>query len=90
MSDQKAIREKIIDTIRAVEPTLGNVPISDTASLVDLNMDSLRLVELGVLLEENFGREVRFDEWLEQERARGADAYLLKSLITFISEAASI
>jgi acyl carrier protein len=89
MSDRAVIREKTIDTIRAVEPDLAEALITDATSLADLKMNSLRLIELGVLLEDAFGKGVRFDEWLEQERARSGTAYTLESLITFISKAAS-
>jgi len=89
MSDRAVIREKTIDTIRAVEPNLAEVRITDATSLADLKIDSLRLIELGVLLEDTFGTSVRFDEWLEQERARNGTAYTLESLIAFISKADS-
>jgi acyl carrier protein len=89
MSDRAAIREKIVDTIRTVEPSLAGVRITEATNFADLNMDSLRLIELGVLLEDNFGKGVRFDEWLEQERARGAAAYSLDSLVTFVSKTAN-
>lgn len=72
-----------------VEPSLTDVPMTEATSLADLNMDSLRLIELGVLLEEAFGKSVRFDDWIELERARSTDAYTLGSLITFISKAAT-
>jgi len=88
MSDRAAIREKIVDTIRTVEPSLADVRITEASNFADLKMDSLRLIELGVLLEDNFGKSVRFDDWLEQERARGAAAYWMDSLITFIANAA--
>lgn len=89
MSDRALIRNKIIDTIRSVEPNLAQVQITDATSLADLKMDSLRLIELGVLLEDNFGKNVRFDEWLEQGRALGPGGYSLDSLITFIAKAAA-
>lgn len=89
MSDLSMIRERIVDTLRAVEPNLANARLTETTTLADLKLDSLRLIELGVLLEDNFGKGVRFDEWLEQERARGGDAaYSLESLIGFISKTA--
>jgi acyl carrier protein len=88
MSDLAAvIREKIIDAVRRVEPKLASVRITEATSLQDLNMDSLRLIELGVMVEDNFGQGVRFDEWIEQERARSDNAYSLASLISFVSKA---
>lgn len=91
MSDLSMIRDKIVDTLKAVEPNLTDVRLTDTTTLADLKLDSLRLIELGVLLEDSFGKGVRFDEWLEQERARGGtEAYSLESLIAFVSKAARV
>lgn len=87
MSDLAAIREKVIDTIRKAEPKLASVRMTDSTSLTDLNMDSLRLIELGVLVEDEFGHGVRFDDWIEQERSRGEHAYSLESLTAFVSKA---
>jgi acyl carrier protein len=89
MSDRAAIREKIVTTLCQIEPGLADVRMTEATSLADLNMDSLRLIELGVLLEDDFGKGVRFDEWLEGERARGPGAYSLDSLITFIAKTAN-
>ncbi|MFL6650365.1 MAG: acyl carrier protein [Sulfurifustaceae bacterium] len=89
MSDLSMIREKIVDTLRAVEPNLADTRLTDATTLADLKLDSLRLIELGVLLEDNFGKGVHFDQWLEQERGRGGTtAYSLESLIAFISKTA--
>lgn len=88
MSDSAiAIREKIIDSVRKVEPKLESVRISEGTSLSELNMDSLRLIELGVMVEDNFGQGVSFDEWIEQERARTDNAYTLESLVNFVFKA---
>jgi acyl carrier protein len=89
MFDRATTREKISAIIGRVEPSLADVPMTEATTLSDLNMDSLRLIELGVLLEEAFGKSMRFDDWIELERARGANAYALGSLITFISQAAA-
>jgi acyl carrier protein len=86
MSDRSVIQEKIVAVIRTVEPSLAEVPMPETVSFSALNLDSLRLIELGVLLEDAFGESVRFDDWLELERAKGSEAYSLGSLITFISK----
>jgi acyl carrier protein len=83
-----AIREKIIDSVKKVEPKLASENITDATRLSDLNIDSLRLIELGVMVEDNFGQGVSFDDWIEQERARGHNAYTVESLVTFVSKAA--
>jgi acyl carrier protein len=90
MLDRAAIREKVAATMCVVEPSLVGVPMTEATSLADLNMDSLRLIELGVLLEEAFGKSVRFDDWIELERARSTNAYTLGSLITFISKTTTV
>jgi acyl carrier protein len=86
MSERLAIQEKIVVAVRAVEPSLAEVSMPETVSFTDLNLDSLRLIELGVLLEDAFGESVRFDDWLELERAKKSGAYSLGSLIDFISK----
>lgn len=89
MSDRNAVRDRIIQTIRTVQPALAEVNITEETSLSDLQVDSLHLIEVGVLLEDNFGAGVRFDEWLEQERAKSTNAYSMASLVSFVSEAAT-
>lgn len=88
MHDREAIREKIVSAIEGVEPELAQVQITEATSLADLKLDSLRLIELGVLLEDSFGAEMRFDDWIEQERARSDDAFSMESLISFIAGSA--
>jgi acyl carrier protein len=87
MLDRADIQKKVIENLHAVEPSLAETHISEATRLADLRMDSLRLVELGVLLEDAFGDSVRFDDWLERERQGGDEAYSLESLIDFIAEA---
>jgi acyl carrier protein len=87
MSDTPVIREKIIDVIHGIDPDLRSAHIIDSTSLADLNIDSLRLIELGVLLEDRFGVHMRLDEWIDQERGRPDTPYSLGSLVSFVSKA---
>lgn len=87
MSETTTIRETIIGCIRQLDPRHADTAIADSMSLEDLNIDSLRLIELGVLVEDSFGGKVRFDPWLEAERARPGDgrAFLLQSLVDYVA-----
>lgn len=87
MSETTTIRDTIIDCIRRLDPRHANTVITDTMSLEDLSIDSLRLIELGVLVEDSFGGKVRFDPWLEGERARAGEgrAFLLQSLVDYVA-----
>ncbi|HBK56898.1 MAG TPA: hypothetical protein DDZ76_11550 [Xanthomonadales bacterium] len=87
MTDRTEIREKILKTLITVQPNLADATIEEHTSLSDLRVDSLHLIEVGVLLEDTFGSAVRFDEWLERERAKTDNAYALSSLVDYVSEA---
>jgi len=85
MTDFNVIREALVGCIRQLDPRHASATITDATSLEDLNIDSLRLIELGVLVEEKFDGKVRFDPWLDQERAReGSGAFLLGSLVKHV------
>ena len=81
------IREIIHRCVSEVEPQLKNLEFTDDTTLPELGLDSLKLIETGVRLEDAFGDSVPFDEWLEQERQKqGSSAFKLASLISFIEE----
>jgi acyl carrier protein len=60
--------------------------ISEETSLVNFDIDSLKLIELGLRLEKEFGDQVALDEWIEQETQRESNAFFVSSLITFIQQ----
>jgi acyl carrier protein len=81
------IRTLIHQCLSEVEPQLKNLDLTEETALPELGLDSLKLIEVGVRLEDAFGDSVRFDNWLEQERTKqGASAFKLGSLISFIEE----
>ena len=49
----------------------------------------MRLVELGVRLEQMFGERVILDDWIDQEAVRGDEGYTVGSLVSFIEKSVS-
>lgn len=81
------ILNKICEVLLEINPTLTTSQISEETSLVDFDIDSLKLIELGLHLEKEFGAQVALDEWIEQESRRESNAFSLSSVITFIQHA---
>jgi acyl carrier protein len=63
--DLRAVQEQAVRIVVAMAPRRVEQPTPDTRLAEDFGYDSLRLVELGIALEEHFGVEVD---------AAGADA----------------
>lgn len=82
------ILNKICGVLLEINPTLKTSEISEETSLVDFDIDSLKLIELGLHLEKEFGEQVALDEWIEQETEKESDTFLVSSLITFIEKVA--
>ena len=83
------ILNKIGEVLLEINPALTISQISEETSLVKFDIDSLKLIELGLRLEKEFGQQVALDEWIEQETQRESDAFSLSSLITFIQQASN-
>ena len=82
------ILNKVCGVLHEINPTLKISEISEETSLVDFDIDSLKLIELGLHLEKEFGEQVALDEWIEQETEKESDTFLVSSLITFIQKVA--
>jgi acyl carrier protein len=75
------VRKSIVD----VDPRLEGISFHPETTLAELRLDSLKLIEVGVRLEDAFGDNIHFDEWLESERAKPeAEAFRVGSLVSFI------
>lgn len=83
------ILNKIGKVLLEINPALTISQISEDTSLVNFDIDSLKLIELGLRLEKEFGDQVLLDEWIEQETQRENNAFSVSSLITFIQQAAN-
>lgn len=81
-------RAEILERIRALavetRPDLDPSAITESATFATLGLDSIRMVELGVRLEQMFGEGVVLDDWIDEEAARGGEGYTVGSLLTFI------
>jgi acyl carrier protein len=81
-------RAQILDQVRELaittSPELKASDITEAATFGTLGLDSVRMVELGVRLEEMFGPKVVLDDWIDQEAARDGESYTVKSLVAFI------
>ena len=81
-------RGHILDRVRALaidtNPDLKGTEITEAATLGTMGLDSVRMVELSVRVEEVFGATVVLDDWIDQESARGDGNFTVGSLVTFI------
>lgn len=84
--NRQDIKNKLQESMVAVNPKLAGVPLDDATSLADLGLNSLKLIELGVRLEDSFGNEIGFDNWIEQERGKSGVAFQVGSLVSFLAE----
>lgn len=80
------IVNKICEVLLEINPTLTASQISEETSLVDFDIDSLKLIEFGLRFEKEFGEQVPLDEWIEQESRRESEAFSVSSLIAFIQQ----
>jgi acyl carrier protein len=79
-----AVRATILDTIS----DLSEAEITEDSSFQTLGFDSLKLVELGVRVENLFGPEVVLDDWVDQELQKGAKGFTMSSFLDFIQRVA--
>ena len=82
--DRARILEQLRELAIATSPELKASDITETATFGTMGLDSVRMVELGVRLEELFGPTVVLDDWIDQEAARDGENYTVQSLVTFI------
>ena len=81
-------RTEILDSARAalvrVRPELASIDISETTTLAEMGIDSIRMIEVGVHLEDLIGSEIDFDAWIDQEREKEEGDFLLGSLVSYL------
>lgn len=75
-----AVKTAILET----SSTLSGSDVTETSSFQTLGFDSLKLVELGVRVENLFGEGVVLDDWVEQESQKGAQGFTMGSFLDFI------
>ena len=76
------VLQQIITLSQRVAP-----PIDPTPRLVDLGIDSLRLMELTGDLERALAvPRLPIEDWLDQEAARGEDGFRVASLVSLCAE----
>lgn len=85
--EHSEILERVSGIMVETNPELGLASVAPEATLGTLGLDSIKLVELGVRLEQAFGDEVVLDDWVDQEKAREGDAFTVGSLVAFIARA---
>jgi len=83
-TDRATILDRVKELAIETSPELKASDITETATFGTMGLDSVRMVELGVRLEELFGPNVVLDDWIDQETARGDEGYTVESLVTFI------
>lgn len=78
--------EKVRDAILRTSPDLDPGEVTEGASFQTLGFDSLKLVELGVWVEQIFGSKVTLDDWVDQEALKGTDGFTMKSFLDYITQ----
>ena len=62
--EQAEAFEKVRSAVLAVLPRVDPSRITTTALMMDVGIDSLKVIELTLALEENFGDPVSLPDWL--------------------------
>ncbi|HEY3699545.1 MAG TPA: acyl carrier protein [Spongiibacteraceae bacterium] len=66
-------------------PELAIANITEDVSLSSLGVDSIKLVEISVRIEEAFGEKVVIDDWIDEQMNLDVDdRYTIRSLIEFV------
>lgn len=69
-------------------PELAASAITEDTSLSALGIDSVKLVEISVRIEEAFGENVIIDDWVDAQMDLDVDdRYTVRSLIDFVESA---
>ena len=84
--ERTQIFEKVREAILRTSPTLTPGEVTEASSFQTLGFDSLKLVELGVWVEQIFGDGIVLDDWVDQEAAKGADGFSMTSFLDFIEQ----
>ncbi|MCP4269564.1 MAG: acyl carrier protein [Candidatus Brocadiaceae bacterium] len=82
--DKSEICNKIYGVLREVNPKLEQSNISEEASFFDYDIDSLKLIELGLRIESEFGQELNLDDWVDTESQKENNAFSISSFVEFI------
>ena len=82
--DKLEICNKIYSVLREVNPKLEQSNISEEASFFDYDIDSLKLIELGLRVESEFGQELNLDDWVDQESQKENNTFSISSFVEFI------
>jgi acyl carrier protein len=82
--DRNEMLEKVRGAILRTSPDLDPGEITETASFQTLGLDSLKLVEMGVWVEQIFGEKISLDDWVDQESLKGTDGFTMSSFLDFI------
>ncbi len=82
--DKSEICNKIYNVLREVNPKLEQSKISEEASFFDYDIDSLKLIELGLRIESEFEQELNLDDWVDRESQKENNAFSISSFVKFI------
>ncbi|GAX62225.1 non-ribosomal peptide synthetase modules and related proteins [Candidatus Scalindua japonica] len=82
--DKSEICDKIYRVLREVNPNLEQSKISEEASFFDYDIDSLKLIELGLRIESEFDQELNLDDWVDWESQKENSAFSISSFIEYV------
>ncbi len=82
--DKSEICNKIYNVLREVNPKLEQSKISEEASFFDYNIDSLKLIELGLRIESEFEQELNLDDWVDEESQKENNSFSISSFVKFV------
>lgn len=88
----EVVEADTFETIKnCIAQSLPGLPIADITediSLSSLGVDSIKLVEISVRVEEAFGEKVVIDDWIDEQMNLDVDnRYTIRSLIEFVDGA---
>jgi acyl carrier protein len=82
--NRKEILDEIVTVIKATNPNIKVANISEDTMLGEFELDSIKLVELSVRIEELFGGKVELDTWVDEGADGGYSNLTIGSLASFI------
>jgi acyl carrier protein len=82
-----AIMQELVRSIAATNPNIDATKIGEDTTFGTLELDSIKVVELSVRLEELFGGRVELDDWVDQHAGSDYSGLTVGSLATFIEKA---
>lgn len=73
----------ISNMLSEVSPSVSG-ELNPDHTLAEIGLDSIQVVQFGMLLEKHFGNDVIIDEWIDIEHGKGRSGFKLSSLVDYV------